>query len=58
MRQGAATHLADAVCARLCLQIDLRVPVRVVHDDRVGGLQVQTHATCGTETSKDLMTAD
>ena len=36
--------LADAMAARLGLQIVLRVPVGIVDDDRVGGRQVDAHA--------------
>ena len=37
--------LADAVRPGLGLQIDLGVPVRVIHDDSVGCLQVEAQST-------------
>lgn len=33
-------RLSDAVAARLCLQVVLRVPIRVEDNHRVGGDQV------------------
>lgn len=49
--------LTYAVCSGLSLEVDLRVPVCVVHDDRVSRLEIQTHTPSSGAQQKDTQAA-